>query len=126
MNMRLRRISSIFYNITISPLAIKSDVAKEASLKILFSDLGKKVYSPIAHFVAAPGKHRQWHGNGYINTYLTNVHIALKFTCSSPRLRKDCSAVTIFVVVDYFNGVIKRLSLENDQNWSKDFFPASK
>ena len=81
------------------------------------------VYSYTTHFVTAPGKHRQWDGNGYVDADLAHIHIALKFTRGCPRLCEDCSAIAVSIVVDYFKSVVKRLGFENDQHGSKDFFP---
>lgn len=59
-----------------------------------------------SYLVSAPREHRKWHGDRNVDSDLTDVHVMFKLPCSRARLRKDCSAIAITVLVDDLDTLI--------------------
>jgi hypothetical protein len=65
-------------------------------------------------------KHRQWYRNGYVHANLSNIDFLSKLSGSSTVCGKDGSSVTVWVVIDQFNGVVQGLDRQADKCWAKD------
>jgi len=72
--------------------------------------------------VPTPRKHGQRHGNRDINSNLSHVDLPLEFPSGCTGLSEDGGAVTILILVDDLDGLVKSLGLEDDEHGSEDLF----
>lgn len=77
------------------------------------------------HLVTAPREHRQWHWDRDVDTNLTDVDFDLELAGSGTGLSENGSSVAISVIVDNVNAVVKTVSLQDDQDRTKDLLPVN-
>lgn len=120
--MRRHIHSSLSSNSILAPPQTRHSLGLRVKVQTGLSVESARAATSNTLLVSGERKHGERHGDGYVNTNLAGLDVALEAGGGCARVGEDGYTVAVFVAIDQVDGVFEGVDVDGDEDGAEDFF----
>lgn len=120
--MRRHIHSSLSSNSILAPPQTRHSLSLRVKVQTGLSVESARAATSNTFLVSGKGEHGERDRDGYIDSDLAGLDVALEAGGGCARVGEDGYAVAVFVAVDQVDGVFEGVDIDGDEDWAEDLF----